>query len=444
MKIQKIRKQIKKDKHLINKLIKTAIARSISALGTFVFNFVLAKCLNISDYGYFMLSYSILVGLGFFSRFGMSTAVIRFVSIMFSKQTFGQIKKLRRDIFLINISANIVLGLLLICFRSYIGTRFFDGFPVEDMLLVFAFALPFYSYQTIQSSFFKAYKRPELAPFFEIGLTTFLTGTIVAALAWIGLQTTGLNAAIAFLFSSIFVVFCGYLILSKITRKAEGGRKFSIEKYSGFYSTLPDYALAAITGYFLKFSPTIILGFFATGKDVGLYSLVNSTSFVINFVLWIVTTVYAPHFADYYNQGEMKKLKGLYFSSTFYMMLIAVPVFLVIIIFPSFILGFFGSDFIEAKFALVILACAQLFNVMTGQVNSLLNMTGHQRKLRNIVLLTACISIGSSLLLTPHYGYMGAVIATAIGLIFQNSMAFYHSNKYLGIDILSMIKKRGR
>ena len=436
-KFKKLTNRIKKDKYLIVKLIRTAAARGISAFGTFIFNFVLAKYLGVSDFGNFMLAYSLLVGLGFFVRFGMTAAIMRFAAIMFASEQFGQIKKLRKDVLWISIAGSLLLGCLLILARPYLSVTLFEGADVSTLLLILAFALPFYSYQTIQSSFFKAYKRPELAPFFEIGLTTFLTGSGVAFLTWYGLKANGEIVSLVFLISSVIVVLIGYLMLSSIIKKAENNRVYKLEKYTGFYETLPDFALSAITGYLLKFSPTIILGLYASAKDVGLYSLANSAAFVINFVLWIVSTVYAPYFASYHSEGKNKELRSLVLSSTMYMMFIATPIFLVIVCFPKFILGYFGNEFTEASDALVIMAFAQLFNVLTGPVYFLLNMTGLHRKLRNIVLITAVISISSSFALVPFYGYMGAAISSAIGLVVQNSVGYFLAAKYLGVSLFN-------
>jgi O-antigen/teichoic acid export membrane protein len=372
----------------------------------------------------------------------MSTAIMRFGAIMYAEEKFGQLKKLRQDVLRISILSSLFLGLVLILVREYLIDAFFDNADISNMLLMFAFSLPFYSYLTIQSSFLKAYKRPELAPFFEVGLSAFVTGAAVAGLAWFGLQVDGLLAAMVLFCSSIVIVFFGYLTLSKIIKKSEKGKHFDLEDYKDFYRSLPDYSLSDITGYLLKFSPIIILGIYATGKDVGLFSLANSTAFVINFILWIVNTVYAPHFANYFSQGRISELKSLVLSCVFYMMFVAVPIFLFIVSFPSYILGFFGAEFIEAKNALIIMAFAQLFNVATGPVYFLLNMTGHERNLRNIVFVTAIASIVTSLVLVPLYGFMGVTIASALGLLLQNSMAFHHSAKLLGIDFLSFKKPK--
>lgn len=435
--LNKLLSKIKNDKQIIIKLMQTAFTRAVSAFGTFVFNFVLARYLGATELGNFMIAYSLLIGLGFFARFGLSSAIMRFAAIMYSEKQFGKIRKLRQDVFFISLVVTIVFGVFLVLFRDYISTVFFNSDKVSDILLVFAFALPFYSYQTIQSSFFKAYAKPQIAPFFEVGLTTFITGTSIAILAWFGMNINGVNASIVFFFASVIVALMGYIMLNRIVKKAQSGNEYQKENYTGFFSSLPDYALSAFTGYLLKFSPTIILGLYASSKDVGLYSLANSTAFVVNFVLWIVSTVYAPHFANSYYKNEMNELRRLVRNSTLYMMIIALPIFIVIVSFPTFILGLFGEEFKEAKNALLIMAVAQLFNVATGPVYFLLNMTGHEKYLRNIVICTAIVSVLSSFLLSPYYGFMGAAISSALGLVLQNAIAFSVSKKYLGISFFN-------
>ncbi len=184
--LSRIKSRIKKDKDILRKLIYTVLSRGISAMGTFIFNFVLAKFLGVKDFGNFMLAYSILIGMGFLSRFGMSSAIIRFGAIMYNENNIKEIKKLRLTVLRVFLITSSTSALFLMFFKDIISYFFFDNAPVNNVLLFFSLALPFYSYLIIQSAFLKAFKRPEIAPFFEVGLSTFLTGAGILLLAWIG------------------------------------------------------------------------------------------------------------------------------------------------------------------------------------------------------------------------------------------------------------------
>ncbi len=438
---RKVGSFLKGDSAIIKKLLLTASSRGLSAGGTFLFNFVLAKKLDIDSFGYFMLAYSILIGLSFFARVGMPLAILRFGGILFSDGQIGAINYLRKKTFLVSLILSIVLGLLLIVSSQFLSNYFFDGIDIRNLLALFAFSLPFYSFLNIQSAYLKAIKRPELAPFFEVGLTVFLTAVVVWGMSLLDITVDNSRAAFAFLISSAVVAFCGYATLNRVLKKKISSNELNHSPSSHFdikefYKTLPDYSFSTITNYFLKFSPTLILGLYVTGFQIGLYSLANSISFLISFVLWIISSVYAPYFASAHKNGDTLKLRGLVIRSMIYCVVIALPIFLIVIIFPELILSYFGDEFVKAKWALIILGIAQMFNVLTGPIYFLLNMTGYEAYLRKIILITAVISITASFVLIPMYGYMGAVYANAIGLVLQNSFAFYHSNKYLKLKLL--------
>ena len=64
-------------------------------------------------------------------------------------------------------------------------------------------------------------------------------------------------------------------------------------------------------------------------------------------------------------------------------------------------------------------------NVITGSVGFLLMMSGNERLLMNNIASSALISLLLSFMLIPHYGIIGAAVATAMSVIVRNIMASY-------------------
>lgn len=433
---KKAKHAFENDKQFIFKILLTATTRGLAALGTFVFNFALARVLGIESYGTFMLLYSIMIGLSFIARCGAGSAILRFASVFIKNKELGKLIKLRRDVSLLIIANSIVLGSIYLLSYEKVIDWFFEGRNVLLPMLIITLTIPFYSNLTIQSSYIKAFKKPHIAPFFEVGLTVFITGIVVLGFNFI-LETVSLNkVSYIFLLSNILIVALGYFYLNKLILNAKAGTIFKRESYEGFYQTLPNYALSAITSYFLIFSPTLIIGILKNPEQVGLFSIANSISILISFILWIVNTVYAPYYASLYQEGNKKKILELLRNSTRYLLLIATPLFILILLFSKQLLGIFGDEFVQARFALIILAVGQYFSVVTGPVYFLLNMTGHEKVLKNIVIFTAITTIILTLILTNYYGFIGAAISTAFGLVLQNSFSYYHCKKNTGIDYL--------
>jgi O-antigen/teichoic acid export membrane protein len=118
----------------------------------------------------------------------------------------------------------------------------------------------------------------------------------------------------------------------------------------------------------------------------------------------------------------------------------ATPVVVFIFFFADLLMGFFGEEYIQAAYLLRILIIGQFINVITGSVGFLLNMTGHEKDMRNVVFFSGPLALGLGLSLTPIYGPTGAAIATAIALASQNLIAVYMVKRRLGFNTLNLWK----
>lgn len=434
--LKKVNLHFLNDKKIFYRLFKTFIARGVSAVGTFFFNFALAKTLGVGEFGRFMYIYSIFIGLGFFARFGMSSAILRFASIMFSNKEFGKLKKLRKDVFKLFLTLSCSISILVIVINFIFIDYFFTGTSTKLLITFFAISLPFYSYLFIQASFLKAFKAPHIAPFIEAGLMSFIVGLVVVALDIFKVDVTTSLSAFIFLTSSIFISITGYFVLNKVFFNSHN--YVLLEKYIGFYKTLPDYASSEIIRFFLTFSPTIIMGIFVSEHDIGIFSIANRTAFIINFILWIINTVYAPYFANFFENKEFNLLNKQYYKSILIMIIISFPLLIVFIIFPVDILKLFGGEFVSASKSLVILSISQFIPLLCGPTNFLLQMTGNQKKVRNLSLITLFLGLLLCFLLIPKYSYMGATIATSVIIVFESLVSFRLCIKYAGLSFFKM------
>jgi O-antigen/teichoic acid export membrane protein len=427
--INKLKLIYSNDSDIIKKLLKTFLTRGLAAIGTFIFNVFLVRVMGIEEYGVFMIAYSIIIGCGIFIKFGMPSAIMRFSSIMYKNNQFGKILKLKKDVTVFNLILSVIFSLIIIFNTNLISIYFFENQNVNNLLYIFALSLPFYSFLGVQSSFFKSFSRPEIAPFFEVGLMLFFTTISIYVYSFFDDNIVSSESSFFFLTSCLLTYFLGGLLLKKIIREKTSREIISHKKYTGFYSTLWSYAALDLSSYFLKFSPILILGYYFSGNEVGYYSISSNSAFLINFVLWIVSSVYAPHFANLFKEKKMKELDILLKKSTVYMLFIATPVFLIIVFFPSFIISIFDPHYKGSFVPIIVLAIAQLVNVATGPVLFLMNMIGKQKELMVIIFYTSFISIILGLILIPKYSYIGAAFATAIGLIIQNLVALSKAKK---------------
>jgi O-antigen/teichoic acid export membrane protein len=154
-----------------------------------------------------------------------------------------------------------------------------------------------------------------------------------------------------------------------------------------------------------------------------------------------VNLVVAPRFAAMHKQGDLDGVRRVALTSVRLMLLAAAPVVTLMVCFPHWLMWLFGDEFVAGAPLLRILAIGQFINVATGSVGYLLMMTGHEKDMRNSLLVVAPCSILLSLWLIPLYGAVGAAVATALAIAGQNLLAVFWVRRRLGFNTLAIWRR---
>jgi O-antigen/teichoic acid export membrane protein len=186
----------------------------------------------------------------------------------------------------------------------------------------------------------------------------------------------------------------------------------------------------------IQFSGQLIGGVWLTSTEIAQLSVAQRTAMLTSFILMAVNLVVAPNFALLFKNKEMIELKHLAIKSVRIMILVSTPLLLIMLLVPSHIMSVFGQGFSDGAVYLQILAIGQFINVATGSVGYLLSMSGHEKDLRNMVLVTGPFAILLTFVLVPLYGATGSAIATAIAISLQNLLGVYFVHKRLGFNTL--------
>ena len=122
--------------------------------------------------------------------------------------------------------------------------------------------------------------------------------------------------------------------------------------------------------------------------------------------------------------------------------MLSIPIFVLILILPDFLLSLFGAEFNNklAAETLIILTTGQIINVFFGAVIYILDMTGKQITSRNILLFTAIINIVLNWYLIPIFGIKGAALATAISIFCWTVLGAVAVKKYFDFYAFPVLK----
>ncbi|MEO0769368.1 MAG: polysaccharide biosynthesis C-terminal domain-containing protein, partial [Cyanobacteria bacterium J06649_4] len=178
---------------------------------------------------------------------------------------------------------------------------------------------------------------------------------------------------------------------------------------------------------------TLMLGTLEGTASVGLYAVANKGAEAISYMLLAVNTAMASKFAKLYAQGDRQKLQKEVTKCTRIITSVAFPIGLGLIIFGTWFLQLFGSDFVAARGALTVLCVSNLVNALVGSVSLLLIMSGHARYVSTTVTVTAGVNILLNFVLIPRFGVVGAAIATATSTILRNIVLERFVRQKIGI-----------
>jgi len=190
---------------------------------------------------------------------------------------------------------------------------------------------------------------------------------------------------------------------------------------------------------FLAWAGTMVLGIFRPVEEVGVYEVVIKVSALITFTLTSINSIAAAKFSESYASGDMEGFrkvaaysKRLIFWTTF-------PVGLVILLFPTPIIGFFGESIQGVgggPGALTIMVLGYFVNAVSGPVGTILNMTRHQVIYQNILLGAAVLNVVLCVVLIPGLGIHGAAIAASVSMTAWNLASVFYVKKKM--DVLTL------
>jgi len=203
------------------------------------------------------------------------------------------------------------------------------------------------------------------------------------------------------------------------------------------------YPLSVVGGLQLmySYSDIIILGFFHSNEDVGVYRAVGQLGTLVVFGLSAINQILQPNFAKLYASKDIDKLQKIVTYSSFAIFIFASIPALVFFFFGEFILKFiFGDEFVIGFIPLVILTLGQLANAAFGSVGALLNMTGHEKDAMRGMMYSLGINIFLAFILIPQFGMLGAAISTAASLMVWNIILRYYVKKRLDIESIGFIQ----
>jgi O-antigen/teichoic acid export membrane protein len=413
---------------LILPVILSASVRAIGAGSAFGLSVVIGQYYGVKDAGIFFISLSLIMVLAAFSRCGLDNTVLRFIGAEKSQnESLNRSHSIMKKSLVVTVVASVISTILLIVLSESLAVKVFDKPELTKVIKNLAPSILGIAISTIIAMYYQG-KGKVVKSVFLVNISSNLI--LILILTFIeDLQLE--QAAFAFSMGSLIIATLSSLICM-LSNRSESK---SIT-WSELLSSCAPLWIVVVMGQLTLWSGQFIAGVWVSTEEIAQLAAAQRISMLTSFVLMAVNLVVAPKFSNLYHNNKNQELESLAKKSVRLMLVIAFPVLLLMILFPSNLLNIYGPGFSDGAVLLQILCLGQFINVLTGSVGFLLSMSGHEKDLRNAVLFSGPIAIIICLLLVPIYGVVGSAVATALAISCQNLVAAFWVKKRLGFNTL--------
>jgi len=420
---------------LLSKSSSTFIFKIIGSLLGYVFLLLVTRTSGAEVWGIFVLCLAVLNITSILSRFGVDTALLRFVAQL--KGKMEEIKGIYLQGFSLVLALSIVFSILLYFFSNILAETVFQKPNLTPFLKVISFALIPFTIIHINAQAYRGLKRIKEFSFFQ-HTSKFLFAVIIFVLLF---YFTDIDVIIMPIYSFLAAVFIVMIFSGVgIFKILKGVQTIIIITKKEILSTSYPMMLSSSILLLMAWADTIMIGIFKTEVDVGFYNVALKLAMLASIILGSVNSILAPKISETFNNNKIDEFKVLIKQSTRIIFFISLPILIVLFLFPEFLLSLFGQEFVIAKTTLLILLIGQAVNAMSGSVGLILQMTGKEKVYQNILLIALVFNIMLNLFLIPKFGIEGAAIASAFSFLFWNLSSVLYIYKRYKVSTLVSFK----
>jgi len=413
---------------LVRKTAAAFSVKTIAVIMSFLLNVVLARLLGPEGTGLYYLSLSCISIAIVVSQFGLGQSILRFISVSSSDNDWQAVKGVLQRSQILSLFTAVLVTIIVFVAAPWLAWHVFHKDELSILIQWMSFAIVPGSLFVLNGYSLQGLSKIKASIFVNgVSMPMFGVVLMLALIPYFGTR----GSVLAFVGASWCTLCVSGFLWRKYTPQLKTIRgHFNVSTL--FKSNVPLFwvSLSQLT---MVWSSNIILGIWGTELDVGLFSIANKTAILVSFILSCVNTVIAPQFAAIYHEGKLKELQNVAIRATVLVVAIAMPILVVMMTIPGFIMSLFGEQFVQGAPVLIVLALGQFFYVVTGAVGYLLTMSGHENVMRNIMVFCSIFLIGLNLLLIPRYGAVGAAAATSVTLVLQNVIIAIMVWKIIGI-----------
>ena len=373
---------------------------------------LIARLLGVEAFGLFAIAWNFLRIISILLPLGMQNGVIHFGSRYWLEKG-GRFNHLVKHSSILVLLVSLLTSGLIFLLAPWLGETVFQKPDLVPIFRWFVWMLPFMAVLRVVSAATRVSKKMKYSV-----LATDVIPSLVNLLVFLLLYVLSeniLSAVIAYIIAFASGLGIAVYYLHKLTRIQNIAAKTPLVSVKTILLYSLPTAFAGFFGILMSRVDRVLIGYFRSASDVGIYQAASQFAIVFAIILFAFNTVLTPFIAHLYHEKNMTEMEAMFQVNTKWGIYVSIPVFLTMLFVPQALLQVvFGPLFVVGASVLVILAIGQMINASTGAVGVILTMTGRQKRWFAASVFMFVLNVLLSIWLIPNYGFVGAAVATTI------------------------------
>ncbi len=404
----------------------------LGALASYFLSYLIARQYGAEGNGVFALfmTYTVILSTVFY--LGLDLFLVKQISSLISKKEYNLVSVIYKTI----LKKYLLIFLIVSFILSIIFLQFFEN----DIYALIILGIALNIFIDLHSAILQGMKKVEWYSYFTQLSKYFLTIIFIL----ICFNSNDSDEIIVFYVSALFInALFSFFVLRNYLNRLEIKPNSPKPEYTlkNLFYKSKEFFFSSILIITLVWIDFIFIDLFLDKDDAGIYSVALKIATLISFSFTAFNAFLAPRISEIYvigNTNALQKIITQNFLITLPM--IATP-FVIILIFKTELLQFFGDEFTIGSSVLIWLALGQFINSIFGPVSLLLQMTNQQKLFQNILIFSFILKLLSAFILIKLIGLQGIAMASTIALAFWTVLGSYFIKKRIGVYSWFSIKE---
>lgn len=399
------------------------IGTLISKVLAYVYRIIIAR-IDIAQYGLFSIALAVFSMLFTFSSLGLNEGVVRFVAYYKGLNDERRIKGTITSALKISLPISLIAGFLLFIFSDWVAITFFHNTELSILFKIVALILPIDITRNIFISSIRAFQKVEY-DIYSKSITENVAKVVLTSIAvYLGFGVIG--ATVSYLIAiAISCILSFYFLEKKVFSILKTNIVSISSKKSLLIYSLP-LLFTGLTYLIIQWTDTLMLGYFRTVIEVGVYNVALPTAFLLFVVPSSMRILFIPVMSEIYAQRKKNIFNSVYQTVTKWIIIIESIIFILLVVFSQQIIRIlfgesyvketvtiFGNTLAVSVLALIILASGMIIGEFTITSKDILMVFKRTKLIFFYTLIAAVLNVILNYSLIPKYGLIGAAIATA-------------------------------